>query len=66
MYYQLFKAIIRVAGNANVTPYNVDKTFWLIGSGYFYDDHAIGSNGRVGRYKQDFIEFALSRISQDQ
>ena len=30
---QLFKAIIRVAGNANVTPYNVDKTFWLIGSG---------------------------------
>jgi hypothetical protein len=61
--YKLFKAIIRVAGNANVTPYNVDKTFWLIGSGYFYDDPAIGSNGRIGRrHKQDFIDFARSKI----
>ena len=52
-----------VAGNANVTPYNVDKTFWLIGSGYFYDDPAIGSDGRIGRrHKQDFIEYARSKI----
>ena len=56
--YQLFKAIVRVARNANVTPYNADKAFWLIGSGYFYDDPHIGSNGRVGNHKQDFIKYA--------
>ena len=61
--YQLFKAIVRVAKNANVTPYAADKVFWLIGSGYFYDDHVIGLNGRIGRHKQDFIEFARSKIS---
>ncbi len=56
--YQLFKAIVRVARNANVTPYNTDKTFWLIGSGYFRDDLHIGNNGRVGNHKQEFILYA--------
>lgn len=56
--YQLFKAIVRVARNANVTPYNADKTFWLIGSGFFYDDPHIGNNGRIGNQKQDFIKYA--------
>jgi hypothetical protein len=59
--YQLFKAIIRVAGNANVTPYATDKVFWLIGSGNFYEDPVIGSNGLTGSHKQDFIEFARSK-----
>lgn len=54
--YQLFKSIVRVARNAKVTPYNADKTFWLIGSGYFYDHPEIGKNGRIGGHKQDFIE----------
>lgn len=57
--YQLFKAIIRVASNAKVTPYAADKMFWLIGSGNFYADPAIGS---IGSHKQDFIEFARSKI----
>jgi hypothetical protein len=56
--YQLFKAIVRVAHSANVTPYNADKLFWLIGSGYFYDDLCIGKNGRIGSHKQDFITYA--------
>ena len=56
--YRLFRAIVRVARNANVTPYNADKTFWLIGSGYFYDDTHIGNDGRVGSHKQEFIEYA--------
>jgi hypothetical protein len=60
--YKLFKAIIRVAGNANVTPYATDKLFWLIGSGKFYADPAIGS---IGSHQQDFIEFARSKISND-
>jgi hypothetical protein len=25
-----------MASNVGVTPYNVNKLFWLIGSGYFY------------------------------
>jgi len=56
--YQLFKSIIRLAGNANVSAYNADKVFWLIGSGYFYDDPRIGNNGRIGSHKQEFIEYA--------
>ncbi len=63
--YQLFKAIIRVANHSGVTPYNVDKVFWLIGSGKFYDDPAIGKNGFIGRHKQDFIKFAQSRLLRD-
>jgi hypothetical protein len=56
--YQLFKAVIRVAGNAGVSAYNADKVFWLIGSGYFYSDLYIGSQGRVGSRKKEFIEYA--------
>jgi len=60
--YQLFKAIIRLASNADVTPYAVDKVFWLIGSGNFYDDPEIGS---IGNHKQDFIEFARLELLQE-
>jgi hypothetical protein len=56
--YQLFKAVIRVAGHAGVSAYNADKVFWLIGSGYFYNDLHIGSQGRVGSRKREFIEYA--------
>lgn len=56
--YQLFKAIIRLAGHADVSAYNADKVFWLISSGYFYDDPHIGNNGRIGSHKQEFIEYA--------
>lgn len=59
--YGLFKAIIRVAKNAGVTPYALDKLFWLIGSGKFYDDPEIGS---IGSRQEDFIEFALSRMAR--
>jgi hypothetical protein len=60
--YQLFKAIIRVAGNANVTPYAADKVFWLIGSGDFYDDPIVDT---IGSNKKDFIEFARSKLFED-
>jgi len=63
--YQLFKAIIRVASNSNVSPYNADKVFWLIGSGNFYEDQEIGTNGRIGSHKQEFIDFARSKILLD-
>ena len=57
--YKLFKAVIRLAGNANVTPYNADKVFWLIGSGNFYDNPEIGKKGRIGSRKKDFIKHAI-------
>ena len=60
--YQLFKAIIRVADHAGVSPYNTDKVFWLIGSGYFYADPHIGNKGRIGSRKQEFIEYLKAAI----
>jgi thermostable 8-oxoguanine DNA glycosylase len=56
--YEVFKAVARVARDIGVTPYNVDKLFWLIGSGYFYEDPHIGHKGRIGSLKKQFIEVA--------
>lgn len=56
--YKLFKAVIRVANHAGVSPYNADKAFWLVGSGNFYNDPNLGNKGRVGSYKKEFIEDA--------
>ncbi len=56
--YQLLNSIIRVADSAGVSPYSVDKVFWLIGSGYFYKNPEIGRRGRVGGRKKEFITSA--------
>ena len=53
-----------MAGNARVTTYNVDKLFWLIGSGYFYEDNHIGNNGRIGSRKKEFIGMAQPRLER--
>jgi hypothetical protein len=60
--YEVFRAVARVARNAGVTPYNADKLFWLVGSGYFYDDPHIGNKGRIGRHKKEFIEVAQAHL----
>jgi len=60
--YQVFKAVIRLAKNAGVPPYSADKLFWLVGSGYFYDDEHIGDKGRIGSCKKPFIEYALGKL----
>lgn len=65
--YEVFKAVARVASNSGVTPYNVDKLFWLIGSWKFYEDPHIGNNGRVGgrgERKARFIEVARATLEQ--
>ena len=49
--YATLKAIDRIAKANNVTPYAVDKVFWLIGSGNFY---LTGKN--IGRQKQNYID----------
>jgi hypothetical protein len=60
--YEVFKAVARVASNVGVTSYNVDKLFWLIGSGYFYEDPHIGHKGRIGSLKKQFIEVAKMEL----
>ena len=60
--YEVFKAVARVARNVGVTPYNVDKLFWLIGSGNFYEDQDVGNGGRIGSRKKQFIEVAKMQL----
>lgn len=60
--YQVFKAVIRLAKNAGVTPYSADKLFWLVGSGYFYEDEHIGDKGRIGSCKAQFIAYAQGKL----
>lgn len=60
--YRVFKAVTRLADHAEVSPFNADKVFWLIGSGYFYDDPKIGKEGRVGRQKDKFIAYARPKL----
>lgn len=62
--YDVFRAVVRVATSVGEPPYCVDKLFWLIGSGNFYDNPEIGNQGRVGNYKTRFFEFVLPRLSQ--
>jgi hypothetical protein len=60
--YEVFKAVARVARNVGVTPYNVDKLFWLIGSGNFYDDPHVGHKGRICGRKKEFIGVAQMEL----
>lgn len=49
--YEAYKAVIEMAHVCNDTPYNIDKVFWLIGSGRFYLH-----NIEIGRNKKEFID----------
>ncbi|WKT60071.1 hypothetical protein Q2E61_14330 [Microbulbifer thermotolerans] len=58
--YQVQKVISNIAAAAGVSSYNVDKLFWLIGSGKFYNHKNIGKRGHIGRMKKEFIEAAIA------
>ena len=64
--YEVFRAVARIARNAGVTPYNVDKLFWLIGSGNVYEDPHVGNRGRIGSKKEEFIEVAKAQLEERQ
>jgi len=49
--YQTLKLIDQIASENNVTPFEVDKIFWLIGSGNFHLSEIY-----IGRNKNEFIE----------
>lgn len=55
--YQVQKVISNIAYAAGVSPYNVDKLFWLIGSGKFYKHENLGKSGKIGSLKQTYIDY---------
>ena len=54
--YQIQKIISMIANAAGVPSYDVDKVFWLIGSGKFYKHPQMGKKGYIGRMKKSFVE----------
>jgi hypothetical protein len=65
--YEVFKTVARVARNVGGTPHEVDKMFWLVGSGYFYNDPHIGKEGRIGwpkARKKRFIDVVRSTLDR--
>jgi hypothetical protein len=62
--YELSDAVVRLAISAGVTPYNADKIFWLIGSGFFYKDKPkVGNKGKIGSLKEKFLEEAKAKLA---
>lgn len=53
--YEYQKVIGQIAEANRVSAYNVDKLFWLIGSGRFYDHPELGRQGNIGRGKERFL-----------
>lgn len=60
--YAVFKAVVRIAAHCATTPYDVDKVFWLVGSGRFYDHPEIGRKGRITTDRSGFIETASKAL----
>ncbi len=54
--YHVLKAISRIAENTGVTAYEVDKVFWLIGTGYFFNHLDMGKQSRGKKLKIKFLE----------
>lgn len=62
--YNVQKIIAQIATESRVSSYNVDKLFWLIGSGKFYKNPELGKNGRIGSKKQQFLsQFAIEEMN---
>jgi len=53
--YQAQRLIAQIARAENVPPYDVDKVFWLIGSGKLYKHKNLGKNGHIGRMTKRFL-----------
>lgn len=49
-----FKVTVKMAEVCEETPYKVDKVFWLICSGRFYNEEA--ENGEIKPIKKKFID----------
>lgn len=61
--YDVLQTIVRVARNCGTTAYAVDKTFWLVGSGFFYDHKHFGHEGHVRIDREQFIRDASAALN---
>ena len=59
--YMIQKIIVKIADAANVSPYNVDKLFWLIGSGNLYNHKFLGKDGKIGKFRQEYIDHVTEK-----
>ncbi len=55
--YEVFKKIVKIGLLVNQDPVIVDKIFWLIGSGNFYE-----SDIKIGRQKIEFIKQVKEKL----
>ena len=62
--YEVFRAVVRIAAAVGESVYCVDKLFWLIGSGNFYNHPDIGNKGRIGNHKVRFYDYALPKLDE--
>jgi hypothetical protein len=62
--FEVFKAVTRVARSNEVTPYNADKTFWLVGSGFFYKHKTLGQKGKIPTDREVFVEDTHRRLAE--
>jgi hypothetical protein len=53
--YQIQKVISKLASEAGVTPFALDKVLWLIGSGKFYLHTQFRNTGRIGSMRKEFV-----------
>ncbi len=63
--YDVLNAIVRFAVSNNKTPYEIDKVFWLIGSGKLYKDinpktNKIINLGAKGTNLEEYVKFVKS------
>ncbi len=55
--YEVFKKIVKIGLLVKQDPVIVDKIFWLIGSGNFYE-----SDIKIGRQKSEFIDYIKDKL----
>ena len=53
----VFESIVKIADDNKVSPYKVDKIFWLICSGNYYKQDI-----NVGRHKEEFISLVKEEL----
>lgn len=61
--YAIFKTVLRIARHQGTTAYDVDKKFWLVGSGNFYDhENSVGRRGKIRTDRDGFVRWARHQL----
>jgi len=63
--FQIFKDVISYAESIDEKPYEVDKLFWLIGSGKFYlERDENGKKLKINTSKDEFIDMVEDKLNK--